>query len=161
MANPELMDKLFTPDIFNTFSQMASMINNNEEDRKEEIKISNKNDTMNQQNDINNLLGNINFINGLNGNNNILNPQLDKNNEKKEINLNLGNDINDILNLNNIQGDDSQKNGKKYQKEIIQLKNLGFKDQNGIEAVLEIFEGNVEDAAQYLSELEHVVEKKK
>lgn len=155
------MDKLFTPDIFNTFSQMASMINNNEEDRKEEIKISNKNDTMNQQNDINNLLGNINFINGLNGNNNILNPQLDKNNEKKEINLNLGNDINDILNLNNIQGDDSQKNGKKYQKEIIQLKNLGFKDQNGIEAVLEIFEGNVEDAAQYLSELEHVVEKKK
>ena len=41
---------------------------------------------MNQRNDINNLLGNINFINGLNGNNNILNPQLDKNNEKKEIN---------------------------------------------------------------------------
>lgn len=30
-----------------------------------------------------------------------------------------------------------------------------------MEAVLEIFEGNVEDAAQYLSELENVVENKK
>ena len=116
LGNPELLDKLFTPDLFNTYAQMASMINNNEdeEDKKEDIKINNKNDTMNQQNDINNLLGNINFINGLNDNNNIVNPQLDKNNEKKEINLNLGNNINDNLNLNNNQGDDNQKNRKKY-----------------------------------------------
>lgn len=62
-------------------------------------------------------MGNINFINGLNGNNNILNPQLDKNNEKKEINyLNLGNDRNDFLNLDNIQGDDVKKMEKNIKK---------------------------------------------
>lgn len=155
------MDKLFTPDLFNTFSQMASIINNNEEDKKEDIKTNEKNDIMNQQNEINNLLDNKNCINGLNGNNNVLNPQLDKNNEKKESYLNLGNDINDILNLNNIQDDDNQIIKKKYQKELIQLKNLGFKNEKDMEFALDVCEGNVDDAVQYLYDLEHVVENKK
>jgi len=160
LRNPELMDKLFTPDLFNTFSQMASMINNNEEDKKEDIKINDKNDIMNQQNEINNLLDNINSRNGSNGNNNVLNPRLDKNNEKKESYLNLGNDINDIL-INNIQDDDSQIIRKKYQKELIQLKNLGFKNEKDMEFALDICEGNVDNAVQYLYDLEHVVENKK
>ena len=139
---------------------MASMINNNEEDKKEDIKINDKNDIMNQQNEINNLLDNINSRNGSNGNNNVLNPRLDKNNEKKESYLNLGNYINDIL-INNIQDDDSQIIRKKYQKELIQLKNLGFKNEKDMEFALDICEGNVDNAVQYLYDLEHVVENKK
>ena len=66
LGNPELMEKLFTPELFNTFSQMYSMINKDEDKDKikknedNEIK-ENNNDLMNQQIDMNNLINNINM----------------------------------------------------------------------------------------------------
>ena len=38
LANPELMDKLFTPELFNTFFQMSSMINKDKDENNKNMK---------------------------------------------------------------------------------------------------------------------------
>ena len=46
LNNPELMDKLFTPDLFNTFSQMVNMIDKDKNNKNKEIKNNNSFDQL-------------------------------------------------------------------------------------------------------------------
>ena len=82
LAKPELMDKLFTPELFNTFFQMSSMINKDKEEKNKnnEIKEGNYN-LLNQQTEINSLVNNMNMIfgNQIENNSNLFNQQKDTN----------------------------------------------------------------------------------
>ena len=102
LDKPELMDKLFNPELFNAFSQMSSIINKDKEKKQ----------------------NNNNIIN----NNKIL---LD-NNKKDE-------DINDPI---------------IYEKKFNELKKLGFNNDIAIDEALYLFKGNLEEAKQYLTNLE-------
>ena len=112
LANPELMDKLFTPELFNTFFQMYSMINKDKEENKKNNEIKEDNDNLlNQQTEINNLVNNMNILfgNQINNNSNLLNQQKDKNNILNNNNNansnNFGNQVNNNSNPFNQQID--------------------------------------------------------
>ena len=108
LDKPELMDKLFNPELFNAFSQMSSIINKDKEKK-------------------------------LNNNNNINNKLLLDNNKKDE-------DINDPI---------------IYRKKFNELKKLGFNNDIAIDEALYLFKGNLEEAKQYLTNLEKEKKEKK
>ena len=169
LGNPELMEKLFTPELFNTFSQMYSMINKDEDKDKikknedNEIK-ENNNDLMNQQIDMNNLINNINMNandNQIKNNNNNDLSQLETialldgmNKGYEEALKKKAEEDRQTIERNLENLDESESDSVKYQDKIIQLKNLGFKNEKIIKQVLALYDGNLEDCINYLVTME-------
>ena len=151
LAKPELMDKLFTPELFNTFSQMLSIIDKDKENNNKNNEEINNN-LLNQQKDMNKIL-NMNFENVLNNNNNLLNQQKDMNNIMNNNNMNFENEINNNINLNEKKKSEDSKNNK-YHDRIIQLKELGFKNEKLIKQALKLSNGNLEEAIEILTAMD-------
>ena len=146
LGNPALMDKLFTPELFNTFSQMYSMINKDKDEDKiknnkeNEIK-NNNNNLLNQQIDMNNFMNNINMnVNQSKNNNNLselemmalldgMNSAYEKELKKQEEEKNSKTKRKLENNNNNI---DEFYDSVKYHDKFIKLKDLGFKNEKTI-----------------------------
>ena len=146
IEKPELMDTLLKPEVFNAFSQISSIINKNK----------GNNEITNEQNNLNKLINNINenFENGQNNKDDLTNPRLVQNNKIKSEKLNLDKKINTNKNKKNIKKDENYYNPNKYDKKFIQLKNMGFTNEEAIKNALVIFHGNMEEAIEQLSLLD-------
>ncbi len=141
--NTELMDNLFSPEIFKTFTQI--------------LEIDKNKDKINNNDNINKFYNNYDPFNNPNAHINLLNPQPEKENN---ISINIKKEeINDNKIDKMIKKEKKEIKQKinyfytfpqNYQDNFKKLKELGFEDEKKIKLALIINEGDLNEALNYL-----------
>ena len=144
IEKPELMDTLLKPEVFNAFSQISSIVNKDKGNK----------EVTNEQNNLNKLINNVSekFDNGENNKDDLINKNLVQNNKIKNEKQSLDEETNN--NKRDFKKDENHYKPNKYDKKFIQLKNMGFTNDEAIKNALVIFNGNMEEVIKQLSLLD-------